>query len=217
VDVAPSDAARVKLVGNLPRGARGAIALIGRTGDAIGGSYVTVMKRMRRGGTARVVLDNPGQYSRITAALINGDSRQKGRAFGGDWNWVGDRDTDGDGFEDTGPAFTTVLSTDFASPSLTHRSPSRSKKGVSRRGPVKVRFSEAMMFVNKRTAVLLGPGDKKVKARVQAKGKELTLRPRSRLRPRTWYEVVLSPDITDRGGNPVPAASRFWDFRTGRR
>jgi hypothetical protein len=217
VEVAPSDAPRIKLVGNLPRGARGAIALIGRTGDAVGGTYVVEMKRMRRGGTRKVVLENPSQYSRITAALINGDSRQKGRAFGSDWNWVGDRDTDGDGVEDTGPAFTTLLSTDFDSPSLNHRSPSRSKKGVSRRAPVKVRFSEAMMFANKRTAVLLGPGSKKVKARVEADGDKLALRPRSRLRPRTWYEVVLSSDITDRGGNPIPAASRFWDFRTGRR
>ena len=217
VDVAPSNAGRLKLIGNLPRGARGAIALIGRTGDAVGGTYVVAMKRMRRGGTNTVVLDQPGQYSRITAVLINGDSRQKGRGFGGDWDWVGDRDTDGDGFEDTGPPFTTFVSTDFDSPSLEHRSPSRGKRGVSRSAPVKVRFSESMAFVNGRTAVLLGPGDKKVKARVDADGDELTIRPRSRLRPRTWYEVTLSADITDRGGNRIPAASRFWDFRTGRR
>jgi hypothetical protein len=217
VAVEPSDAPRIKLVGNLPRGARGALALIARTGDPVGGSYVVEMKRLRRGGTGKVVLDNPSQYSRITAALINGDSRQKGRTFGADWNWVGDRDTDGDGFEDTGPPFTALLSTDFKSPSLTHRSPSRGKKRVSRRAPVKVRFSEPMMFANKRTAVLLAPGEKKVKARVEADGDKLALRPRSRLRPRTWYELVLSTDITDRGGNPIPAASRFWDFKTGRR
>jgi hypothetical protein len=217
VDVAPTNAERLKLVGNLPRGARGAIALIGRTDDAVGGTYVVALKRMRRGGTSTVVLDGPGQYTRITAALINGDSRQKGRTFGGDWNWIGDRDTDGDGFEDTGPDFTTLLSTDFKAPVLEHRSPSRGKRGVSRGAPVKVTFSEPMVFVSKRTAVLRAPGGKKVGARIEADGAKLAIRPRSRLRPRAHYEVTLSSDITDRGGNRIPAGSRFWDFKTGRR
>jgi hypothetical protein len=100
---------------------------------------------------------------------------------------------------------------------LEHRSPSRGKRGVSLGAPVKVRFSEPMMFVSKRTAALRAPGGKKVSAKIEADGKKLAIRPRSKLRPRTHYEVILSSDITDRGGNKIPAGSRFWDFRTGRR
>jgi hypothetical protein len=173
------------------------------------------MKRMPRGGTGTVTLDNPSQYTRLTAAIINGDSRVHGPGDF-DWDWIGDRDTDDDGVEDTGPAFSTMASTDFRAPSLEHRSPARGKHGVARRTGVKVRFSERMAFVNSRTAVLRGPGSRKVKATVRSSGKLLDIRPRAALRPRTRYTVALSRDITDRGGNPLPAASRTWTFTTGR-
>jgi hypothetical protein len=129
---------------------------------------------------------------------------------------VGDRDVDGDGVEDTGPPISAFASTDLKPPALVHRSPGRGKRGVSRNAGVKVSFSERMAFANTRTAVLLAPGKRKVKATVRLSGRELEIRPRARLRPRTRYTVVLSPDITDRGGNPLPAASRTWTFTSGR-
>jgi hypothetical protein len=215
IDVQAGTAPVVKLVGNLPRGARGAIALIGRSGTATGGSYVVNMTRMRGGGTGTVTLDNPRQYSRVTAALINGDARTNGRTFGEDWNWINDRDTDGDGVEDTGPAFDAMASTDFTAPVLAHRSPARDTHGVSRHAGVKVSFSERMAFATSRNAVLRGPGSNKVKATVTLRGRTLEIRPHGKLRAHTRYTVSLSGDITDRGGNALPAGSRSWAFTTG--
>jgi hypothetical protein len=83
---------------------------------------------------------------------------------------------------------------------------------------VKLDFSERMAFANTRTAVLRGPGKRKVRVRVDLRsgGRSLALRPRAKLRPRTRYTVTLSSDVTDRGGNPLPAGSRSWQFVTGR-
>ena len=216
VDVAPTSSARLKLVGNMPRGARGAIALIGRVGDPVGGAYVVRMNRLPRGGTGTITLEDPSEFSRVTAALINGDARTSGRTFGEDWNFIGDRDTNNDGIEDTGPPLSVLASTDFDSPVLEHRSPARGKHRVSRRAPVKVTFSEPMAFANTRSAVLRGPGSHKVRATVKLSGRKLEIRPRKRLRARTRYTVKLSSDITDRGGNPLPRGSREWQFTTAR-
>jgi hypothetical protein len=191
------------------------VAIIARTGSATDGQYVVRMKRLPRGGTGTVTLESPSQYTRLTAAIINGDARVHGPGDF-DWNWLGDRDTDDDGVEDTGPAFSTMASTDFHAPSLEHRSPARGKRGVARGSGVKVRFSERMAFVNSRTAVLRGPGSRKVATTILSTGRTLDIRPRSKLRPRTRYTVTLSRDITDRGGNALPAASRSWTFTTGR-
>jgi hypothetical protein len=49
------------------------------------------MRFADHGGVGGVTLRNPGRCSRITAALINADSRQGGFTFG-DWSYTHDHE-----------------------------------------------------------------------------------------------------------------------------
>ncbi|MEA2495518.1 MAG: hypothetical protein QOJ29_3429 [Thermoleophilaceae bacterium] len=69
----------IRLTGRLPDGTSGAIALIGRTGaDPNGGTVTTSLTPMPSGGTAAVQLDNPAQFGRITAVVVNADPSKGG-------------------------------------------------------------------------------------------------------------------------------------------
>jgi hypothetical protein len=210
VDVSPTSVSRVKLVFDAPRGKRMALALVGRTGDETSGNFTVRLKRLPRGGTGTVTLANPGQYTRITAVLINADARTSGRFSNTlqDWIWSGDN-----------VPFNARVSTDFTAPRVVHRSPVPHSSGVSRRAPVKVRFSERLIGLGSTTAVLTDRRGHKVSAKVAPSshiGRSLVIRPRHRLRAHQRYTVRLSSVIEDLGGNKLPAASRRWSFTTAR-
>jgi hypothetical protein len=51
----------------------------------------TAVRYLGHGGKDTVVLDNPSQFERITAVVVNADTRIKGRSRDGrDWNYVFD-------------------------------------------------------------------------------------------------------------------------------
>jgi hypothetical protein len=76
----PGDAPRtIRLTGTLPTGTAGAVALVGRTGaDPNGGTVTTSLTPMPSGGTGAVLLDDPAQFARITAVVVNADASQSG-------------------------------------------------------------------------------------------------------------------------------------------
>jgi hypothetical protein len=75
----PADAPTIRLVGSLPTGTNGAIALVGRTGaDLNGGTVTSNVVPMPTGGTAVVSLDSPAQFGRITAVVVNADTSRAG-------------------------------------------------------------------------------------------------------------------------------------------
>jgi Family of unknown function (DUF6055) len=74
-----------------PEGAASGVALVGRIGSEEGGRVVSRMAYRPGGGEMSVRLRDPGRFERITAVLINADTRAFGfsaRSF--DWNYLTD-------------------------------------------------------------------------------------------------------------------------------
>ena len=208
LDVVPIGGSRVKAVLNSPRGVQTAVALVARAGDETSGAYTSAITRLPKGGPGSVTLPDPGRFSRITAVIVNGDGRTTGRFSRTlqDWQWVGN-----------GVKVGTRASTDFKPPRIRRRSPGSRQSGVSRRPTLKIDFSERMMNVAARTALLIGPGGHKVKSSVKlSRLRKLRIKPRTRLRAGARYTVRLSNDIRDLGANALPKSSRSWSFRTRR-
>ncbi len=68
---------------------RAGVALVGRDDDT--GTVTTVSKYLGKGGKATVALDDPSRFERITAVVINADTRIDGRARNGrDWDYLKD-------------------------------------------------------------------------------------------------------------------------------
>ena len=63
INVEPTNAPRIKLFGGLPKGTRGAIALVGRSGDELTGTPTIALTRLPKGGDGTAVLTNPGQLA----------------------------------------------------------------------------------------------------------------------------------------------------------
>lgn len=75
----PAGASTIRLIGSLPSGVSGGIALVGRSGpDPSAGTVTTNLTTMPSGGTNAVSLDNPGQFGRITAVVVNADPSRSG-------------------------------------------------------------------------------------------------------------------------------------------
>jgi hypothetical protein len=69
---------------------RAGVALVGRDDDA-GGQVVTKVKYLRKGGSASVTLPSPGDYERVTAVIVNADTRVQGfDNIHRDWNYTRD-------------------------------------------------------------------------------------------------------------------------------
>lgn len=69
----------IRLTGALPQGTQGAVALVGRTGaDPNAGTVTTNVTSMPAGGIAAAQLDNPAQFGRITAVVVNSDTSVSG-------------------------------------------------------------------------------------------------------------------------------------------
>jgi hypothetical protein len=209
LDVAPSGEPRIKFVVDAPRGVQMALALVGRTGDEVGGTATVAIKGLPDGGMGAVTLDDPARFSRVTAVLVNADGRTSGRYSRTyrDWEWVGDAAN-----------VRSRLSTDFTAPTIARRSPRSSQRGVSRRARVKVKFSEPVANIGTRTAVLQGPRGRKVAVKVvpRADGRALEIRPRRGLQPGTRYRVRLGAGLADSGVNRLPKSQRTWSFTTAR-
>jgi hypothetical protein len=76
----PGDAPpTVRLTASLPAGTAGAVALVGRTGsDPNGGTVTSNLTQLPVSGTAAVQLDDPAQFGRITAVVVNSDPTRSG-------------------------------------------------------------------------------------------------------------------------------------------
>jgi hypothetical protein len=74
-----------------PRDAAAGLALVGRIGSERRGRVVSRLRFKRRGGAMAVRLPRPGRFQRITAVVINADTRAEGfSARRLDWNYLTD-------------------------------------------------------------------------------------------------------------------------------
>jgi hypothetical protein len=74
-----------------PVGVAAGLALVGRTGSERRGRVVSRLRFKRRGGAMAVRLGRPSRFERITAVLINADTRAEGfSARRLDWNYLTD-------------------------------------------------------------------------------------------------------------------------------
>ncbi|MEA2444718.1 MAG: hypothetical protein QOJ12_2010 [Thermoleophilales bacterium] len=142
---------KLKLSVFTPKGTAGAIALVGRTGPPVGGTQVTALRELPSGGAGSVTLDNPAQFARVTAVLVNADIKNSGfDRTTGDWK-----------FTKNAQAFSVFATTDFKAPKI---------KSVSANGKrVTVTFSEPVVGVTKSTLRLIGPNGRAVSASVSFK------------------------------------------------
>jgi hypothetical protein len=205
VNVTPTADEKIKLIGSLPRDTAGAFGLVGREGDADAGVPVVALKSLPRGGQLSVELTNPSRFSRITAVLVNADATQSGFSqFRGDWEFSRDDQQ-----------VLAHVSADYAPPSTRRRSPKPGQR-VSRKAQVVITFSEPMENITTKTIGLVGPGRRKVSARVQydSAKRQARLIPRKELAPRTSYSVKIGSTVVDSGDNRLPAAHRKWKFST---
>ena len=89
VDPTPGHALVVDMTA--PQGDAAAVALVGRIGSERHGRVVSALNFKQQGGKMAVRLPQPGRFDRITAVLINADTRAFGfsaRSF--DWNYLTD-------------------------------------------------------------------------------------------------------------------------------
>jgi hypothetical protein len=218
LDVRPTQGlSQMRLAADTQRGARMAIALVGRTGDEVNGTAQEFVKLLPRGGPGVVTIDNPGQYDRLTAVVINADaSADRYSQILQDWVWKKDSQ-----------AIDARVSADFTPPSVGRRSPKAGARGTSTRSHVKVSFSDLMFTITRRTVRLIGPGGHTVKAtqRLTSGGRSaratggadrVVLTPTAKLRRGARYTVRLSRDLRDFGGNALPASALHWSFVTKR-
>jgi hypothetical protein len=200
MNVLPTTAGRIKVFGGLPKGDQGAVVIVGRQGDELGGTPTVKLTRLPKGGDGTAELDNASSFSRITVAIVNADASQAGFSNSlGDWVFK----------RDGQPVFARV-STDFSPPRLRKRSTARTR--------IKLQFSEAVGNVTSHTISLIGPGGHKVRVRVKydSHSHRVTITPARGLHGGTRYTVHLGGEIVDGGGNLLPQSQRHFSF-TARR
>jgi hypothetical protein len=197
VDVTGLSATKLKLSAFAPKRTAGAIALVGRAGPAVGGTQVTKLRQLPRGGSGSVTLDNPAQFARVTAVLVNADIRNSGfDQQTGDWKFTRD-----------GQAFDVFATTDFKAPRMSRVSSSGRR--------VKVTFSEPVMGVSRSTLRLIGPNGRSLSASVSAKAGSRTARltSRSALAPGVRYRLRAGARLTDVALNTVHPSARAFTAR----
>jgi hypothetical protein len=203
--VAPTHDARIKLVGSLPAGTAGALALVGRQGSPTAGPVTVALTRLPHGGAGSVTLADPGRFTRITAVLVNADTRPHGYSgTTGDWIFARDHQAVG-----------ARVSNRFEPLRLRKRSPGAGAH-VSPRARVVLRFSAAIDPASLRAVRLTDARGKRVSTRVvrSSGGKRLTLVPRHPLHVGARYSVRLGSRLVDVDGNRLAAGSRGWSFKT---
>jgi methionine-rich copper-binding protein CopC len=208
---APANMPRLTFAVSTPRGARMAIALVGRTGDEVHGTAHEFLKLLPSGGPGTITIDNPSQYDRLTGVVINADTSATRDSFG---DWIYHRDSQG---------VSARASADFTRPYVRHRRPLRNSRAASTHARVTINFSERMFELTTKTVKLVDSKGHMVKAKLalSTKGKKRSaaagadtavLTPTKPLRKHTRYEVRLSRDLRDFGGNALPAAALTWSF-----
>jgi hypothetical protein len=217
LNVDPPALPRLKLAVNTQRGARMAIAFVGRTGDEEHGTASQFLKLLPVGGPGTVTIDNPGQYARLTAVVVNADtSESRFSQLAEDWLWKRDKQ-----------AINARVSDDFHAPRVTHLWPHPGTRSASRYGHVSVTFSERMFVLSTGSVKLVGPNGRSVKAKLslstkgrkssaESGARKFVLRPLARLHKNTRYELRLSRDLRDYGGNALPSSALRFAFRTKR-
>lgn len=92
----PETGGPLRLAASFPQGTSAAIALVAREGSIDGGAVTTELRRLPRGGTGSVTIDDPSSFyasgGRITAVLVNSDASH-GALWSqrrGDWPWRAD-------------------------------------------------------------------------------------------------------------------------------
>lgn len=79
VNVRPGPGAGLELIGKIEQGVSGGIALVGRIGPKVGGEVVREVSHLPAGGRAKLTLEDPARFDRITAVAVNGDVAVDGR------------------------------------------------------------------------------------------------------------------------------------------
>jgi hypothetical protein len=200
-----------------PRGTRMAIAVVGRTGDEVNGTATKFVRTLPNGGPGIITIDNPSQYDRLTGVVINADTSQDGFSRQlQDWDWL----------KDSQP-INARASADLTAPTVTHRAPQPGARRVSTRTRVVVGFSDRMFSLTSKTVKLVGPGGRSVKAKLgltfrgrkassAAGANKIVITPRAKLQRGKRYQVRLSRDLCDFGGNALPGSALTWSFVTKR-
>jgi hypothetical protein len=215
-DIAPpSSMTRLTFAVSTPRGPRMAIAVVGRVGDEVNGTAEEAMKLLPSGGPQSITIDNASKYDRITGLVINADTSATRDSFG-DWRYHRDNQ-----------AVSARASGDFTQPFVTHRRPLRGTHAASQRARVTISFSDRMFMLTTKTVKLVDAKGHAVKARLSlttngrrrnagAGANKAVLTPAKRLRKHARYEVRLSRDLRDFGGNALRPSALTWSFTTHR-
>jgi Big-like domain-containing protein len=205
-DVAPTHDTRIKLVASLPAGNAGAVALVGRVGSATSGQVQVALTRLPNGGAGTATLTDPSRFSRITAVVVNADTREAGYSESAvDWKFTRD-----------GQLFHAHVSNRFAALRLRGSDPRAGATKVSRTARIVLRFSATLRATSLDRIRLVGPHGTSVPVRVTRghRGRRVTLIPDRPLGRSTQYRVKLGRRIFDVDGNALRAKHRSWDFAT---
>jgi hypothetical protein len=178
---------------------------VGRVGSGSSSQAFVELKELPSGGSGTVVVEDPSRFARLTAVLVNSDSRVIGSSqITGDW--VYGRDSQ---------LYYARMSTDFTGPRVTKRSPGSGARRVRRKPTVKVTFSERVLGVSTKSLQLLAPNGRAIKARVKftRNARSATLTPKGKLRSKVRYTVRVTPAVTDTALNPLRSTTT-WSFVT---
>jgi hypothetical protein len=199
IDVQQIAGKRVKLGVAAPAGTVSALALVGREGSVPGGTMTEVVKTLPGGGNATVTIDNPTRFSRLTAVLINADSRLNGASdLTGDWIYGRDNQ-----------AYYARVTTDFTAPRVVSTSPHSGARRVSVKSRVKVTFSEAVRGVSTKSVQLIASNGRAVGERVSisSNSRAATITPKKALGHNRVYRVRVTTAVTDTAVNPLAHAT----------
>jgi Big-like domain-containing protein len=205
LNIPHTTAARVKLGVIAPSGTSSGIALVGREGGVPGGTMSEVVNSMPGGGNGSVTIDNPSRFARLTAVVINSDSKLSGASnLTGDWIYS----------RDDQPYYARV-STDFTAPRVVRVSPKARTKRASRKTRIKVTFSERVRGVTGRSLQLIASNGRVVGAQVifSNGSKTATLKPNKTLSRNRSYKVRVTTAVTDTSVNSLARTFTSW-FRT---
>jgi hypothetical protein len=175
-DVPVSAAPRIRLAMLAPSGTSSAVALVGRTGGSPGGTLLGVQRYLGKGGRGVVTLDNPGGLTRLTAVLINADTKHGGFSSA----------LDDYRFKRNNQFFYAHASTDFSAPTV--------KGGTFSSKRVTVNFSEPVLGVSGRSLKVAGVSGK---VKFKQGTKKATIVLKRALKSGHRYRVKLTSGITD--------------------
>jgi hypothetical protein len=201
-----TNASRVRLGVMAPAGTSSGLALVGREGDVPGGAMTEVVKTLPSGGNGTVTITNPSRFARLTAVLINADSKLNGASqLTGDWIYARDAQS-----------YYARVTTDFKAPRVVRVSPANRARRISRKASVKVTFSERVRGVSGKSLQLVTADGRTAAARVifSNGSKTATLKPSRTLSRNRFYKLRVTTAVTDTAVNPLSGTFTS-SFHTG--